>query len=165
MFLLDNQVVRADWNRAKSAVTDTLAKHGATVLSARRWDERKLAYTIKGKTRATYLLAYFEVGANGVNEMRRDLELDERVMRYLIVRVEALPAGELEKAAEEAGVGFTIPPPPNEEAQSYERRVFGDLADRPIHEPSRHSERGEPADDVTDAEMSDVPEAAAVEES
>jgi ribosomal protein S6 len=59
MFLLDNQVVRADWRQAKTLVADLLAKNGAKVLCARRWDERKLAYTIRGRTRGTYLIAYF----------------------------------------------------------------------------------------------------------
>ena len=112
MFLLDNQVVRTDWPSAKAVVTDTLAKHGAKVLTARRWDERKLAYTIKGRRRATYLLTFFEVGGDGVNEMRRDLELDERVLRYLILGAEALPEGELEKSQAELVEGFTVPSPP-----------------------------------------------------
>ena len=138
MFLLDNQAVRADWGQAKAAVTELLAKHGAKVVTARRWDERKLAYKIKGRTRATYLLAYFEAGAGGVNELRRDLELDERMLRYLIVAAESVPADEIAKAAEETAEGFVVPPPPQEESLSAERMVFGDLADRPIYEPRRH---------------------------
>ena len=73
MFLLDNQVVRADWARAKAVITDALQKHGAKVLTARRWDERKLAYTIRGRRRATFLLTFFEHAGDGVNGMRRDL--------------------------------------------------------------------------------------------
>lgn len=163
MFLLDNQVVRADWRQAKAAVTDTLAKHSAKVLCARRWDERKLAYPIKGRQRGTYLLAYFELADDSLNTLRRDFELDERVLRYLLMRVDEVPAGEVEKAAEEGVEGFTVPTPPTEEAQSPERAVFGDLADRPIQE---HSRRSAPVEEVEAAE-SEVPEAAAavVEES
>ena len=32
MFLLDNQLVREDWSKAKALVTDTLTKHGGKVL-------------------------------------------------------------------------------------------------------------------------------------
>lgn len=137
MFLLDNQAVRADWGRAKGAVTELLAKHGARIHTARRWDERKLTYTIKGHKRATYLLAYFEAGSGGVNELRRDLELDERILRYLIVGAEQVPADEQVKSAEESAEGFTIPVPPQDESLSAERKVFGDLADRPLYEPRR----------------------------
>ncbi|HVS18925.1 MAG TPA: 30S ribosomal protein S6 [Planctomycetota bacterium] len=115
MFLLDNQVVRADWNAAKAVVTGVLTKHGADVKTARRWDERRLAYPIKGRKRATYLLAYFEQDGAGTQQVRRDLEIDERVLRYLIIGVEELPEGELEKSQAELEAGFTIPPMPGDD--------------------------------------------------
>ena len=49
MFLLDNEVVREDWKTAKALVTATIEKHGGTIHTARRWEERPLAYPIKGK--------------------------------------------------------------------------------------------------------------------
>lgn len=115
MFLLDNQVVRADWNAAKAVITGALAKHGAQVKTARRWDERRLAYPIKGRKRATYLLTYFEQGSDGAATLRRDLEIDERVLRYLITGAEDLPEGELEKSQAELEAGFQIPPMPNDD--------------------------------------------------
>jgi len=116
MFLLDNQVVRADWNAVKTAVTGTLTKHGAKVLTARRWDERRLAYPIGGRKRGTYLLAYFEQDANGTQSVRRDLEIDERVLRYLIQTADGgLPEGELEKSQAELEAGFTLPPMPGDD--------------------------------------------------
>jgi ribosomal protein S6 len=115
MFLLDNQTVRADWGRAKGAVTETLAKHGAEVVSARRWDERKLAYPIEGKKRATYLLAYYQAPFDSISALRRDLELDERILRYLILRADGVPEGELEKSRAELEAGFAVPPPPADE--------------------------------------------------
>jgi len=154
MFLLDNQAVREDWAKAKAAVTDTLQKHGAKVLSARHWDERKLAYSIKGKTRGTYVLTYFECGSEVANGMRRDLELDERILRYLLLKVEALPEGELEKSQAEGTAEFALPTPPVEEALTAERAVFGELADRPVVDRSR-SRRGEPeSNDGDNAEES-----------
>lgn len=116
MFLLDNQVVREDWQQAKARVTDTLTKHGAKVVTARRWDERKLAYTVKRKNRATFLLVYYEMGNEHIAAMRRDFDLSEAVLRYLIVSCEAVPAGEAELAAVEQAVDFTVPPPPPDDA-------------------------------------------------
>lgn len=116
MFLLDNQVVRADWAAVKAAVTGTLTKHGAKVVTARRWDERRLAYPIAGRKRGTYLLAYFEQDAGGTQTVRRDLELDERVLRYLIQEAEeGLPEGEMEKSQAELEAGFTLPPMPGDD--------------------------------------------------
>lgn len=120
MFLLDNQAVRTDWPRAKAAVVDTLQKSGARIVSARRWDERKLAYSIRGRRRATYLLAYFEAASDGVNSVRRAFELDERILRYLILGAEAVPEGEVEKSQAELAEGYTIPPPPPDDEPAAE---------------------------------------------
>jgi small subunit ribosomal protein S6 len=116
MFLLDNQAVRADWRKAKSLVTGTLEKHGAKVNTARRWDERKLAYEIKGRMRGTYLLSYYEVDTQGIDGLRRDLELSEQVLRYMLLRVEEVPAGEQALHEAELDESFEIPLPPEDDA-------------------------------------------------
>jgi small subunit ribosomal protein S6 len=115
MFLLDNQVVREDFKAAKRAVTDTLAKHSGEVLSARRWDERRLAYPVKHRRRATYFLAYFKAPATAGPLLRRDFELDERILRYLIVSADEVPASELELAAAEDAADFVAPAPPGDD--------------------------------------------------
>jgi small subunit ribosomal protein S6 len=115
MFLLDNQVVRADWKTAKNAVLETLKKHGGEVVSARRWDERKLAYAIRGRRRGTYLLTYYKAAPQNVGLIRRDIELDERILRYLVLCAEAVPEPELELSKAELAEGFTVPPPPQDD--------------------------------------------------
>ena len=112
MFLLDNDTVRANWNTAKSIVTDALEKYGGEVLTARRFDERRLAYPIKGHKRATYLLTFGRIPAEGLVPLRRDLELDERVLRYLILRADEVPAKETELSQAELAEDFAPPVPP-----------------------------------------------------
>ncbi len=163
MFLLDNQAVRENWEKAKASVTDALAKHGAKVLTARHWEERKLAYPIKGRNRGTYLLCFFECDGEGVNQMRRDFELDERVLRYLFVRADALPQGELEKAQAEGSAEFALPTPPVDERVSAERAVFGEFADRPVVDRARSSAPAPDSGDAAEGEEESV-EAPAVGE-
>ncbi|MBL8859186.1 MAG: 30S ribosomal protein S6 [Planctomycetes bacterium] len=112
MFLLDNAVVRESWNAAKAAVTDVLEKHGAKVTTIRRWEERKLAYPIRNKLRGTYALCYYEMGNENIAAMRREFDLSERVLRYLILRTDEVPATELELHAAEQAADFVVPPPP-----------------------------------------------------
>src|SRR5262245_60484738 len=109
MFLLDNQVVREDWTKAKAMVTDTLTKHGAKIQATRRWDERRLTYPIQNKRRATFVLTYFELGNEHIPALRRDIELNERILRYLMLKVEKMPEGELEKAQAEQAADFVVP--------------------------------------------------------
>ena len=74
MCLLDNREVRQGWQALKDAVTGMFKKHGAEVVSARRWNERRLAYPIKHQQRGTYLLVYFEGGPEVITPLRRELE-------------------------------------------------------------------------------------------
>jgi ribosomal protein S6 len=124
MFLLDNQVVRTDYKAAKAVVTDALKKHGAELTSARRWDERRLAYPIEGRQRATFLLTYFKAGPGAITGIRRDAELDERILRHLILNVEEVPAAELELSAAE-GEDYAPPPPPADDAIDREEPLAG----------------------------------------
>jgi small subunit ribosomal protein S6 len=114
MYVLDNNLVRAGWKDAKAAATGLIAKHGGKVLAARRWDERKLAYPIRQRRRGTYLLAYGEIDPSGVAGLRRELDLTESVLRYLILSAESVPAQELELTQAESAEGFVVPPPPEE---------------------------------------------------
>ncbi len=82
MVLLDNDVVRSDWKKAKAIVTDTVAKYDGSLETCRRWDERRLAYPMKTKNRATYYLAYHDMPGDKIPGFLRDLELNEQVLRY-----------------------------------------------------------------------------------
>tara|TARA_R110002126_G_scaffold105905_6_gene240555 strand:- start:797 stop:1456 length:660 start_codon:yes stop_codon:yes gene_type:complete len=115
MFLLDNDVVRAGYTQAKSVVTDMLAKHGAQLHCVRRWDERRMTYPIAHRQRATYFLAYFEMPNTEQAAFRRDLDLTETVLRYLMLAVDALPEGEIEAANLEEGADFVVPEPPDDD--------------------------------------------------
>ena len=129
MYLLDNNTVRAGWKEAKAAATGLIEKHGGKVLAARRWDERKLAYPIEKKNRATFLLAYYEMGNQHIPELRRDLELNERVLRYLILRAEAVPASELELSQAENAADFVVPAPPPDDLVEPESGPIGHAPD------------------------------------
>jgi ribosomal protein S6 len=109
-------------------VTDTLKKHGAEIVSARRWDERRLAYPIAGRQRATFLLTHFKAGPNAITGIRRDAELDERILRHLLLSVEEIPATELELSLAE-GDDFAPPPPPDDNAIDRVETPEGDAGD------------------------------------
>lgn len=85
MFLLDSGRAGKDWDGARSEVETILTKHGSEVVRAGRWDERKLAYEIKGHRRATYMLVYFEAPSDAVDKIRRECTLNDLVIRNLIL--------------------------------------------------------------------------------
>ncbi len=116
MFLVDNDAVRSGWQGAKSTVVDLIQKHGGTAHTSRRWDECKLAYPIKGKKRATYLLTYYEIPTGSIASFTRDLEINETVLRYLLLSAEEIPEEERTKSAAEMDADFSVPAPPEDDA-------------------------------------------------
>ena len=84
MFVLDSGK-SGDWNAAAAQVHGILTRYGATILDSRKWDERRLAYEIKGRKRGVYILVYFDAPRPNITSIRHDLELSETVLRYLIV--------------------------------------------------------------------------------
>lgn len=122
MCLLDNREVRNGWQPLKDAVTGHFTKHGAKILSARRWDERRLAYTIQGQNRGTYLLVYFSADTQAVAGIRRDLQFNESVLRSLLVDCAEVP-----QAAYEPEAAFDVNSIPADDAP--------DVEETPAEEP------------------------------
>lgn len=100
MCLLDNREVRKGWQPLKDAISAQFTKHGAKILSSRRWDERRLAYPIDGQLRGTYLLVYIAVDTQAVAAIRRDLQFNESLLRWLLVDCPEVPQGAYEPEAD-----------------------------------------------------------------
>jgi small subunit ribosomal protein S6 len=97
MFLVDSALATADWEGVLAAIRTILEKAGAQIISLAKWDERKLAYTIRGKTRGTYILSYFKAPGPKITEIERDVQLSEKIVRALILSAEQIPPANLEK--------------------------------------------------------------------
>lgn len=158
MFLIDNAVVREGWDTAKTIVTGVLEKHGATMLSARRWDERRLSYPIKGKNRATFLLCYYNIPAEEIPAMRRDFELNESVMRSLELAVDAIPESEAEFVTVEASEEFNVPTPPDDDHIDFVEEPEDEYGDRRRRDD--RDDRGSRDKDAGSEEKSDSKESA-----
>jgi len=110
MFLLDSGRAGKEWDAVQAEMTALLGKHGASVAKMGRWDERKLAYEIKGHRRATYLLTYFHADPTSIDGIRRDCSLSTLVIRNLILAREddhAIPddVGRVDTPVEREPVG------------------------------------------------------------
>jgi len=87
MFLLDSAKVAVSWDDAVRHVHDILAKHNAEIVASRQWDERRLAYSVDGHKKGTYLLTYFKTEGTELKEISADCRLSELILRELILKV------------------------------------------------------------------------------
>jgi len=88
MFLVDPVLHGADPAGIQGKVTALLEKHGAKVHDFEKWDERRLAYEIKGHKRGVYFLTHFEMASESVVELRKDCRITECILRHMLLRLE-----------------------------------------------------------------------------
>jgi len=97
MFLVDSAQAGADWDGVLAAIRTILGRAGAEVVSIRKWDDRRLAYGINGKTRGTYILCYFKADGEKIQDIEKTVQLSEQIMRVLILSAEQLTAEDVGK--------------------------------------------------------------------
>jgi len=88
MFILDPAKFARDPGAASQQVADMIAQQGGTVLAARLWDERKLAYPIKGHKKGVYWLTYFKMPSGGLTALERQCEISDDIIRKLVLKVD-----------------------------------------------------------------------------
>ena len=97
MFLFP-QAAGADLGEAVAHVESILERADAELVPIAKWDERRLAYDIKGNKRGVYLLTYFKADRSRIAGIERDCNLSEQLLRAMVVRADHIPAEEVEAA-------------------------------------------------------------------
>lgn len=65
---------------------DLIQANGGTVQNVDHWGKREFAYEIDHKTHGYYTVVDFAIGAEGLNELDRQLRIADEVVRHKIVR-------------------------------------------------------------------------------
>ncbi|OHC13066.1 MAG: 30S ribosomal protein S6 [Planctomycetes bacterium RIFOXYB12_FULL_42_10] len=86
LFLIDNAHASTEWDNVVKHIHDILQKNGAEILKTEKWGEKKLAYKVKGHKRGTYLLIHFNAKNSAIATVRRDFQLSDYIVRFLIVK-------------------------------------------------------------------------------
>src|SRR5713226_3442011 len=88
MFLLDTNKVAGDVPAAAGQLHAILEKNHVEMLASRPWDERRLAYPVKGHKKGLYYLTYFRTEGKNLVNIERDLTLNETVLRSLVLKID-----------------------------------------------------------------------------
>ncbi len=88
MFILDPAKFARDPGAAAQQIADLITQPGGTVLAARLWDERKLAYPIKGHKKGIYWLTYFTVPGGNLIAFERQCEITDDIVRKLVLKID-----------------------------------------------------------------------------
>jgi small subunit ribosomal protein S6 len=160
MYIVRPEVGEEELQALMSRVADVIAQIGGTIDLHDIWERRELAYQIDGCKRGTYCICYFNAESTSIDALRQELDLEEQVLRHLVVvanpkaiwrPVSAEPAPAEAEAAEPAPAGA-------EEAQpaAGPEAAEGE-AEQPSTEPAGADEAQQP--DAEAAEPTESPEA------
>ncbi|MEM7229926.1 MAG: 30S ribosomal protein S6 [Planctomycetota bacterium] len=97
MFLFP-QSAAGNLGEAADHIKQILDRSNAEIVSFQKWDERRLAYEIKGNKRGVYFLVYFNCEASKLESIDRDVRLSEQLLRAMMTRAEHLPKEIIEAA-------------------------------------------------------------------
>jgi small subunit ribosomal protein S6 len=152
MFLLDSNRYGRDPEGVSGQIPAMIQAAGGELLVSRLWEERRLAYSIRGRRKGTYWLTYFRLNGRQIADLRRQAQLNDAILRVLFVKidprivetvVEHAQAGSVKPAAERTAGKPAAPAkaeakPPQKEAAAEE----GPAAAKAESEPSQTKSNG-----------------------
>ncbi|HZZ29316.1 MAG TPA: 30S ribosomal protein S6 [Pirellulales bacterium] len=89
MFILDSNRYARDAAGTVSQIPGAVEQFGGKVLASRLWEERRLAYPIKGHRKGTYWLTYFQLDGDQLHNLTRQFQLNEAVLRNLLLKIDS----------------------------------------------------------------------------
>lgn len=112
LFILDANRLARDREGLPRELNGLIEAADGEIEVSRLWEERRLAYPIRGQRKGAYWITYFKLPTSKVTELTRSCELTEGILRQLFVR---LPDPLVQPILDHAK-GITAEPEPEPEA-------------------------------------------------
>lgn len=96
MFLFD-PTFGSSFEKCELEIRRLMERANAEVLYCRKWDERRLAFRIKGRKRGVYALVYFKAPPDRIVPLERDAKLAEHILRVLVTRADGVTPEQMER--------------------------------------------------------------------
>ncbi len=101
MFLFD-PTFGTTWDNCEGEIRRLMERAQAEIIVCRQWDERRLAYKIRGRKRGVYALVYFKAPPDKIGPLERDAELSENILRVLVLRADDLTPEAMERGFQQS---------------------------------------------------------------
>ena len=93
VFIARQDISATQVDALTDAFTNVVQEQGGKVTKKEYWGLRNLAFRIKKNRKGHYVLFNLDAPAAAVKEMERNMRINEDIIRFLTVRVEALEEG------------------------------------------------------------------------
>ena len=103
MYIFDSNRFARDTAAVPGRVNRMIEKIGGEMLVSRLWDERRLAYVMKGHRKGTYWLTFFRADSNQLAALNRQCQINDDILRHLFVKIDQRIVDALVNHAKEDG--------------------------------------------------------------
>ena len=86
MFVVSPDLQDDSLDRTTEKFKDLITKEGGTLLSVKDYGIKSLAYKIDKKTKGHYFLYYFLSQGSLIQELERNMRIDENIMRFMVLK-------------------------------------------------------------------------------
>ena len=93
VFLARQDLAQAQVDALAANATQIIETNGGKVAKTETWGLRSLAYKIAKNRKAHYVMLEFEAPGPAVAELERQTQINEDIIRYMTIKVEAAEAG------------------------------------------------------------------------
>jgi small subunit ribosomal protein S6 len=168
IYIAHPELSEEELNKIEEKVQAVIIREGGTVEKVDRWGKRKLAYRVMKQREGFYTLMHFMLSAEKVTELERHYQIDENIIKHIVVKVDWPIKEEVKKvppaeaAAEDAAAADETAPVAAEAAPEAAAEATPEAAPVEAEAAPAEAPAAEPADTAADAAPAE--ETAPVEE-
>jgi small subunit ribosomal protein S6 len=90
VYIIDAHTAQSGKDEIAKQVADAAAKSEVKMVNSQIWLEKhKMSFPIKKIVEGTYFMLNLEAKSNAINKMQSILRINEQILRFLTIRVEA----------------------------------------------------------------------------
>jgi small subunit ribosomal protein S6 len=93
IFLARQDLAQAQVDALAATATEIVETNGGKVVKTETWGLRSLAYKIAKNRKAHYVMLELDAPGTVIAELERQTQINEDIIRYMTVKVDALEAG------------------------------------------------------------------------
>ncbi len=116
VYIIDTAVEESARKELVTKFNDLVTANGGAIEKVDEWGKRRLAYTIDDKNEGYYVLMHFSSEANLPHELERNLQINENILRYLVIKLEQKRTSVKPRPVSSRPIPTTFAPPEPVEA-------------------------------------------------
>ena len=93
VYIARQELTAAQAEQLSKELTKIVSSNSGEIKRQEYWGLRNLAYKIRKNRKGHYTMFHIEAPASTIEELERNMRLNEDILRYLTVKIDKLPEG------------------------------------------------------------------------